>query len=91
MSKPVVFDNKPVEVRLEAGTEYHFCRCGLSANQPFCDGSHVGSGLSPQAFTANERGDAVLCQCKHSANAPYCDGTHKTIQLDHPAEGGSEG
>jgi CDGSH-type Zn-finger protein len=29
----------PVEV--EAGKSYMWCRCGRSANQPFCNGSHA--------------------------------------------------
>ncbi len=77
MSNPVVADNKPVKVTLSKGQEYHFCTCGISKNQPFCDGSHVGTSFTPKAVVAEEDAEAYLCACKHTANAPFCDGTHK--------------
>lgn len=80
--KPIVADNKPVAVPLKAGEQYHFCTCGRSSNQPFCDGSHKGTEFTPKAFTAEEDGDAHLCQCKQTANAPFCDGTHARIPAD---------
>ncbi|MEX0326124.1 MAG: glutamate synthase-related protein [Puniceicoccaceae bacterium] len=79
MKKPVIANNKPIGIELKAGEEYYFCTCGKSANQPFCDGSHKGTGFVPKAFTAEEDGEAHLCQCKQSANAPFCDGTHVRI------------
>ena len=63
-------------VERRSGETYHFCTCGHSATQPFCDGSHGGTGFRPQAFTAEKDGKAFLCQCKHTANAPFCDGSH---------------
>ncbi|HNP37667.1 MAG TPA: glutamate synthase-related protein [Woeseiaceae bacterium] len=75
--KPVVANNRPAKVELTAGQEYYFCVCGRSSSQPFCDGSHAGTGFTPKQFAAEKSGDAYLCQCKHSANLPYCDGTHK--------------
>ena len=69
----------PVKVELESGKDYWFCACGLSAGQPFCDGSHKGSGFAPLKFAAENSGPAWLCQCKRSANQPFCDGKHKTI------------
>ena len=80
--RPIVADNKPAKVALEKGKTYYFCACGRSANQPFCDGSHVSTSFMPKAFTAQENGDAWLCQCKHTANAPFCDGTHKRFAVD---------
>ena len=79
MSKPTVADNKPVPVELKAEEEYYFCTCGKSANQPFCDGSHKGTGFSPKPFVAEEDGEAWLCQCKQTANPPFCDGSHAKV------------
>jgi len=77
MNKPIIADNKPVKVELSQGQEYYFCTCGKSKNQPFCDGSHVGTPFNPRVVVADKDGEAYLCACKHTANAPFCDGTHK--------------
>lgn len=82
MPKPIVADNRPTAVELKKGETYYFCACGRSDNQPFCDGSHKGSGIRPQEFKADEDGEAYLCQCKQSGNLPYCDGTHKQVPDD---------
>jgi methylamine---glutamate N-methyltransferase subunit C len=79
MTKPIVAANSPKAVELESGKTYYFCSCGLSANQPFCDGSHKGSGLAPEAFTAKKDGTAYLCQCKSTNKTPFCDGSHSSI------------
>jgi len=84
-AKPLVADNKPAKVELIEGQEYHFCACGRSSTQPFCDGSHEGTGLTPKAFRAESSGEAWLCVCKHTGSPPYCDGTHK--QFDAVAVG----
>jgi len=82
MTDPIVFDVKPIATELKAGEEYHWCSCGRSGRQPFCDGSHRGTGLSPKGFTAKENGEAYLCQCKQTRNPPYCDGSHKNLASD---------
>mgnify|MGYP001817833900 CR=1 FL=1 len=82
MTNPIIADNKPVKVTLSKGDEYHFCTCGRSKSQPFCDGSHVGTTFTPKVIVAEEDGDAHLCACKHSNNRPYCDGTHKNFNED---------
>ena len=64
---------------LEAGKDYWWCACGMSKNQPFCDGTHKGSGLAPMKYTAEKTGDHWLCACKQSSKKPLCDGTHKTL------------
>ena len=52
MSKAVVAAKSPIAVSLEAGKDYHWCACGRSKSQPFCDGSHAGSDFTPLGFTA---------------------------------------
>lgn len=79
MSRPIIADKKPVKVELEAGKTYHWCRCGRSKSQPFCDGSHKGTSMAPLAFTAEKSEPGFLCQCKGTANSPYCDGTHMRL------------
>ncbi len=79
MPEPVVAQKAPYANELEAGKTYYWCACGKSANQPFCDGSHKDTGLSPKPFTAEKSGTAYLCGCKATRNAPYCDGSHKSL------------
>ncbi|MFY9178524.1 MAG: CDGSH iron-sulfur domain-containing protein [Venatoribacter sp.] len=80
--KPVVAMNKPAKVELEAGKEYFWCRCGRSKNQPFCDGSHKGTGFTPMKFSVDESKNYYLCQCKQTEDQPFCDGSHSKVPAD---------
>ncbi len=75
MPTPKVPQKQPCIVNLEAGT-YYWCTCGESSKQPFCDGSHEGTGFDPLEFTIDAPTTAVLCACKHTETPPYCDGSH---------------
>lgn len=86
----LVADNKPKKTQLEKDESYYWCACGRSGNQPFCDGSHKGTGMAPKKFTSDENSEAFLCMCKQTKNPPYCDGSHKNISSDQvvkPASG----
>ena len=76
MEKPIVADNKPKMADIEADKNYAWCACGKSSNQPWCDGSHKGTGLSPVIFKVEEDKKAAMCMCKKTNNPPYCDGSH---------------
>ena len=77
--EPKMAQKAPYVVELEAGKEYYWCACGESKNQPFCDGSHRGSGFVPMRFAAEATGPKYLCGCKKSKNPPFCDGTHRAL------------
>ena len=68
--------NAPIAADLEAGKNYAWCKCGQSANQPFCDGSHKGTDITPQVFTVEDTKTYYLCNCKSTGNGPFCDGSH---------------
>jgi len=61
-SKVTIFNNGPIRIEGEftindaEGQEYglagrttiSLCRCGLSANKPFCDGAHARQGFTSE-------------------------------------------
>jgi CDGSH-type Zn-finger protein len=78
-NRPHVAQKAPCAVDVVAGKTYWWCACGLSKNQPFCDGSHKTTPFVPTRFDAIESKKVWFCGCKQSASAPLCDGTHKTL------------
>ena len=76
MSEPERPQLSPYQVELQAGKRYAWCRCGRSQKQPFCDGSHAGTGIEPLMFTAERTEAALPCGCKDTGDPPYCDGSH---------------
>jgi CDGSH-type Zn-finger protein/glyoxylate utilization-related uncharacterized protein len=81
---PRVARYKPYYRELEQGKSYFWCSCGRSRKQPFCDGSHQGTGFEPVRYTATEPGQEVLfCGCKYSADQPFCDGAHNDLQTNY--------
>jgi CDGSH-type Zn-finger protein len=79
MSEALIAQRGPFEVELVAGKAYWWCACGRSRKQPFCDGSHKVTSLTPVKFVAETSGPARLCGCKHTGGRPFCDGTHATL------------
>jgi len=79
MAAPIPAQKSPYGVTLEAGKEYWWCACGRSKSQPFCDGSHKGTGLTPVGFKAEKNGEHWLCGCKSTGTKPFCDGSHNRI------------
>lgn len=78
MSKVVVAATRPAVLELEPG-DYWWCACGHSRTQPFCDGSHRGTGIGPKRISLTEPRRVALCQCKATADGPFCDGAHRDL------------
>ena len=79
MSEAVVAQKSPYGVDVETGAEYWWCACGRSQNQPFCDGSHKGTGLAPAQFNSEKDETVWFCGCKQTGDVPLCDGSHKNV------------
>jgi thiamine pyrophosphate-dependent acetolactate synthase large subunit-like protein/nitrite reductase/ring-hydroxylating ferredoxin subunit/CDGSH-type Zn-finger protein len=89
MADPYIADTRPKPIEMKAGETVWWCTCGRSSSQPFCDGSHQGTGFSPMEYTAAQDGKVFFCQCKRTGQAPLCDGSHKHItQEDLDAQDG---
>ena len=78
MAEPKIAQRAPFVLKEAAGTRF-FCTCGLSKGQPFCDGSHKGTGFAPLKIDLTEAKTVAWCGCKHSKNLPYCDGSHSRL------------
>ena len=79
MNQADIAQKSPYPVPVEAGKTYQWCSCGRSKSQPFCDGSHQGTGFLPVAYTAGKDGTVYFCGCKQSSTGALCDGTHQTL------------
>lgn len=73
VEKPVSSQDFPFIVHEEKGTRL-WCACGRSAGQPYCDGSHKGTGLEP--VSVEVEGKVLWCGCRRSAKGHLCDGSH---------------
>lgn len=68
-----VSDLKQGDVRL-------WCACGLSKKQPWCDGSHKGTGIKPLRWkVSKEQRLFQICACKYTKDPPFCDATHTNL------------
>jgi CDGSH-type Zn-finger protein len=78
MAEPIVAQKSPFVQKIKPGA-YWWCACGGSKNQPFCDGSHKGTGFAPIKVDIAEDKTVAWCGCKHSQNKPFCDGSHSGL------------
>ena len=79
MSDPVVAAKEPIAVEVVEGESYWWCACGRTKNQPYCDGSHEGTGFEPVEYVAPRSRRLMLCQCKRTSRPPICDGSHDAL------------
>ena len=68
----------PYVLDVKAG-KYAWCSCGHSTNQPYCDGSHKGSGMVPTMVEIDVDKKIAFCGCKNSSNGAFCDGAHAAL------------
>lgn len=79
MADPIPAQKEPYAVDVTSGRKYFWCACGRSAKQPFCDGSHAGTGIAPVMFAAEKDEQLFFCGCKSTGKKPFCDGTHDSL------------
>lgn len=77
MNNPIRAADGPYAVTVENGKIYYWCACGRSNTQPFCDGSHKGTTISPVYYEATETKELYFCGCKSTKTPPFCDGSHE--------------
>jgi len=78
MDQAKIAQESPYVLELAPGT-YWWCACGRSQTQPFCDGSHKATSITPVKFEITQSSKVALCGCKHSQNKPFCDGSHNLL------------
>ena len=85
MSEPEIGGRQPIPINVEAGKSYWWCACGRSKAQPFCDGSHKGTGFgrrNGRRRTAKKSGSAPASVHRTSRCA-----TAAIRTCEHPLEG----
>lgn len=78
MTEALASQNFPYVKAEEPGTRV-WCACGRSKSQPYCDGSHKGTGIVPLQVEIQEKKNVAWCGCRLSKTMPFCDGSHKKL------------
>ncbi len=78
MTEPKIAQKAPYVLEVEP-KKYAWCTCGLSENQPYCNGAHKGTDFSPIIEEITETKKVAWCGCKFSKNKPFCDGSHSKL------------
>jgi len=78
MSEPQIPQKSPYVLEVKPG-KYAWCACGRSQSQPYCDGSHRDTGITPVITEIEEQKKVAWCGCKQSNNKPFCDGSHNGL------------
>lgn len=78
--KELHLQNEPAKLELEPGN-YLYCVCGMSKDNPFCNGSHHGTKNKPILFEVKKKRKMSLCTCKMTKTPPYCDMSHQEMKM----------
>lgn len=81
---PAVAMYGPCTVKgLKEGDVKWWCQCGLSKKQPWCDGSHLGTGFQPMRWVVPKTQSVYeVCACKYTKDPPICDATHVNLPTE---------
>lgn len=79
MKKADITSREPVAIDVKKGEDYWCCTCGKSKTQPFCDGSHDGTGCKPFHYRASSDTTEWFCSCKDT-----CDQSCPMINTVNP-------
>ena len=70
----------PYGIDVTEGQTYAWCACGLSQNQPLCDGAHKNASDKRSLKWVSQKTERIaMCGCKQTKNPPFCDGSHVFI------------